>query len=278
LFVRLSKEDNPLLLSTTPTPPSSMIRFLKPVFGIRSHLLAVRNTHRCFSSSVLRNSVKFHQKHLFLCLGHSQWPKKLDEIASVAKIQEVLTQTGNKNLKLTVCDEASSGVDGYDILAFPDCIRIKNQRLDTLPKVLDALVEGTADMSKFEKLDRKYFFICCHGAVDERCGMRGPALVSSFLTFLEQRKSQFPNLNQIDVRKCSHIGGHQFAANVILFPHGDWFGMVQPDHIPDLVSYALGDEATFQNRLGAIWRGRIGKTPEEIEDLAKTLFGSSKKD
>lgn len=248
------------------------MRLFKPILGARSHFSAVR-ANRFFSSSTLRNSVKFHQKHLFLCLGHSQWPKKLDEIASVAKIQEILVQTGH-SLKLTVCDEASSGGDALDILAFPEGIRIKEQRLDSLSQVLDALGKGTVDLNKFEKLDKKYFFICCHGAVDERCGLRGPALAAAFLTFLEQKRTQSPAFSQIAVRKCSHIGGHQFAANVILFPQGDWFGTVQPDHIPDLVNYALGDNLTFQNRLGTIWRGRIGKTPDEIEQLAKTFFSS----
>jgi len=76
-----------------------------------------------------------------------------------------------------------------------------------------------------EKLKGSYVFVCSHGSRDRRCGVCGPALVSRFEEEIELHGLQ----GKVSVSPCSHIGGHKYAGNVIIFGSsfkgavtGDW--------------------------------------------------------
>lgn len=78
-----------------------------------------------------------------------------------------------------------------------------------------------------EALTGWYIFVCCHGSRDRRCGVCGPAIVSRLREEIEKHDLQ----GKISVSPCSHIGGHKFAGNVIIFgPNtnkeisGHWLG------------------------------------------------------
>lgn len=89
--------------------------------------------------------------------------------------------------------------------------------------------------------------VCGHGSRDSRCGKMGPIVESQF------------HSSCIDIRmRCntamiSHIGGHKFAGNVIIYIppflafHGNrlagmgiWYGRVEPRHVPGIVAETLG--------------------------------------
>lgn len=64
-----------------------------------------------------------------------------------------------------------------------------------------------------EKLKGWYVFVCSHASRDRRCGVCGPPLVSRFKEEIETHGL----LGKVSVSPCSHIGGHKYAGNVIIF-------------------------------------------------------------
>lgn len=64
-----------------------------------------------------------------------------------------------------------------------------------------------------ESLNGSYVFVCSHGSRDRRCGVCGPALVSRFREEIELRGLH----GKVTVSPCSHVGGHKYAGNVIIF-------------------------------------------------------------
>lgn len=64
-----------------------------------------------------------------------------------------------------------------------------------------------------ETLHGSYVFICSHGSRDRRCGVCGPSLVARFREEIELRSLQ----GNVSASPCSHIGGHKYAGNVIIF-------------------------------------------------------------
>lgn len=90
------------------------------------------------------------------------------------------------------------GIAESDIESFVDEVLVKGQ--------IWALGEP-------EPLTGSHVFICAHGSRDKRCGVCGPPLRERFNREISQRGLG----EQVFVNYCSHIGGHKYAGNVIVF-------------------------------------------------------------
>jgi (2Fe-2S) ferredoxin len=105
---------------------------------------------------------------------------------------------------------------------------------------------------------------------DARCGYCGPRIAEAFKGAV--------GIGSAVVRKTSHLGGHKYAANVVMYPSGHWWGYVKPkdiDRLLPLVNLGLPD-APFSPEslldgppagLVDLWRGRMGLTKERQKEL-----------
>lgn len=99
--------------------------------------------------------------------------------------------------------------------------------------------------------------ICAHHTRDVRCGLLAPLLAQEFDAVLRHEQLE----QHVDVGYISHIGGHAYAGNVLIFPKDArqmpmvWYGRVFPESVQGVV------EATIKNRqiIRDLYRGR----PEE---------------
>jgi hypothetical protein len=91
-----------------------------------------------------------------------------------------------------------------------------------------------------EPITKPVVLICGHGGRDQRCGIFGPILQSAFRTEFQRRGMD------ADVAQISHIGGHKYAGNVIIYlppslegnalkGTGIWYGRVGPENVEGLV-------------------------------------------
>ncbi|MGY1827789.1 MULTISPECIES: sucrase ferredoxin [unclassified Blastococcus] len=62
------------------------------------------------------------------------------------------------------------------------------------------------------------YLVCTHGGHDACCALRGRPLARAL-----------PSPGPIDVWECSHLGGDRFAANMLVLPHGFYYGQVPGD-------------------------------------------------
>lgn len=67
-----------------------------------------------------------------------------------------------------------------------------------------------------EALTGSHVFVCAHGSRDRRCCVCGPVLIDKFIEEAELRGLK----NQVFVSPCSHIGGHKYAGNLIIYSPG----------------------------------------------------------
>lgn len=118
--------------------------------------------------------------------------------------------------------------------------------------------------------------ICGHGGRDMRCGVMGPALRAEFETQLPRRgidvlrgavpaeaapalpgsgNGEAASPTTARVGLISHIGGHKFAGNIIVYlpphlrapdgrphplaGHGIWYGRVEPKHAEGIVEETI---------------------------------------
>jgi (2Fe-2S) ferredoxin len=208
----------------------------------------------------LTGSVKLYHRHLFVCTGLVEWPARLEEgggfLQALATVIKFRMPDMPLKVKMTACDEGSSG-EGCDVLVFPDQIRYLGVRERDFPALVEDHLVGNqvSEQIPHEPLSGQHLFVCTHRNRDDRCGICGPPLIEGFKAILQARGLA----DQVRVRRTSHLGGHKYAGNVLIYPSGDWYGYVTPEDIARVV-----DEHILAGQLVRdLWRGRMGLSPEE---------------
>ncbi|KAJ4287572.1 hypothetical protein N0V90_012275 [Kalmusia sp. IMI 367209] len=128
-----------------------------------------------------------------------------------------------------------------------------------------------------EPITKPIVLICGHGGRDQRCGILGPVLQSSFRTELARRGID------ADVGLISHIGGHKYAGNVIIYlpPNmqtnelmgsGIWYGRIGPEEVEGVV-----EETVVKGRIIAdLLRGGITQSGGNVARMLEAQMQAEK--
>ena len=151
---------------------------------------------------------------------------------------------------------------------------------------------STKHPTQVRALEHPTILICSHGGRDNRCGVLGPTLHEQFRSLLQKSyQTELPvaeetNMHQLDVNKVnigmiSHVGGHKWAGNVIVYlpanwrisnsrssvgddglgklsplaGTGIWYGRVEPRHVEGIIEETLLKGAVIQD----LFRGGIDR-------------------
>ncbi|KAF9235470.1 Sucrase/ferredoxin-like-domain-containing protein [Melanogaster broomeanus] len=82
--------------------------------------------------------------------------------------------------------------------------------------------------------------------------------------------------SRIKLAEVAHVGGHKYAANVLVYPHGEWLGEVEPENVPEILDGILERpvrpmHAEEMPICPSHWRGRMGLGKEEQIELFNRL-------
>jgi hypothetical protein len=103
-------------------------------------------------------------------------------------------------------------------------------RLDRIDDVIgiDTQALGKGERPGFQPVADPLYVVCTHGRRDPCCAERGRPLVKALT-------QAFPEQSLESI----HVGGDRFAGNIVAFPHGLYFGRVEPERGPSVCrSYA----------------------------------------
>ncbi|KAI0371900.1 hypothetical protein BV20DRAFT_1065228 [Pilatotrama ljubarskyi] len=169
-------------------------------------------------------------------------------------------------------------------------LEIPEVSLANLDEVDHRLRKLVLSGDELDKLDRRlHLFVCTHGSRDCRCGEGGGEVARALRRELDKR-----GLGEKDVvlGEVAHVGGHKYAANVLVYPYGDWLGMVQDFDVPRILDEILAWHAAQKEQLQLarstaqpdapveqlpplcphFWRGRMGlDKDEQVQLLSKAL-------
>jgi hypothetical protein len=122
---------------------------------------------------------------------------------------------------------ASDRRNVYFARTHADGTSLSHLSLDRVEELLDIDLEplGRGEpIAGSEPVPHPLFLVCTHGRHDTCCSIRGNQ-VSRLAC------NTYPSF----AWECSHIGGDRFAANVVCFPHGVYYGRVGPAELVDLI-------------------------------------------
>ncbi|KAL2320169.1 hypothetical protein Fmac_029138 [Flemingia macrophylla] len=235
-------------------------------------------------SENLAGTVDAYDRHVFLCYGsHVSWPPRV-EASDADPLPKRLAASfkARKNdiavkTKITVCEaREEAGFSDGDVLIFPEMIKYRGLEESNIDSFFeDVLINGkpwTAGVP--EVLSGSHVYVCAHASRDVRCGVCGPVLINKLNEEIELRGLK----DQISVTACSHIGGHKYAGNVIIYSPGadgkimgHWYGYVTPDDVSELLDKHIAKGEVIQRLL----RGQMGPPVAEVkgEDDQKVANG-----
>jgi hypothetical protein len=108
---------------------------------------------------------------------------------------------------------------------------------------LGALVEAAASAPSDRWAADPVVLVCTHARHDACCGLRGRPVAAA----LAQAHSDL-------VWECTHVGGHRFAANVVLPLDGAYYGRVEADTAVDVIDAHLEkSEISAEHVRGFSW-------------------------
>lgn len=139
-----------------------------------------------------------------------------------------------------------------NVLVLPHFLWIKNLKADDVGGTLEELVPLLV-ANKREELMKKdnieeakeqsFIFLCSHNTRDKRCGITAPILKKHFEEELRE-KGLFRDISDFRPDGCSvfyvnHVGGHKYAANVIIYLKKShsliWLARVTPKHTKSII-------------------------------------------
>lgn len=159
-----------------------------------------------------------------------------------------------------------------------------NSQTESLDKSTTAHLRRKPELSaqlQISDITDVHILICGHNSRDTRCGILGPILQREFEDKLRSSKYKLKEPSQdsvhhtrgseatvteSEVSQISHIGGHKYAGNVIVYVppvlkghplagKGVWYGRVEPKHVEGIVKKTIEEGVVIKE----LFRGGIDR-------------------
>jgi hypothetical protein len=104
-------------------------------------------------------------------------------------------------------------------------VRLEVEHQEDLREI-DLVSALTADGRIGVPVEGPLLVVCTHGKRDPCCALHGRPLYDALRRVTEAER----------VWQSTHVGGDRFAGNVVVLPHGLYYGRVGPDDVDDLLA------------------------------------------
>ncbi|KAI7724891.1 hypothetical protein M8C21_025817, partial [Ambrosia artemisiifolia] len=206
-----------------------------------------------------------YDRHVILCYKtHDTWPSRVESSDShpLPKVLAGALKARKNDIPvktlLTICEgrDGTELLDG-DVLLFPEMVKYRGLKEPDIISFVDEVVVNRKPWSAGvqETMTGSHIFVCSHSSRDKRCGFCGPILIKKF-----KEEAELRGLDNVSVSACSHVGGHKYAGNLIIYSvqdkkvSGHWYGYVTPSDVPELLDNHIGKGEIIDR----IWRGQMG--------------------
>ncbi|KAI9726362.1 MAG: hypothetical protein M1828_001636 [Chrysothrix sp. TS-e1954] len=224
--------------------------------------------------------------HLIVGSGKSDWVKDVtDEKGSVMEAVGKYGEVENGKLMLSASNFSGTSYDApTTVLLLPSFTLIDDVTPSSVPTLLSTIVSKAltnttplhaqpilplAPTLPTRPCPHRYLILLCSQKTrDARCGQSAPLLRKEFERHLRplglQRDLHDERPGGVGIYFISHVGGHKFSANVMVYRRAEAAGVIRDD------SMEQQNEETGVADLGAaqcIWLARV--RPEDCENIVR---------
>lgn len=195
-------------------------------------------------------------------------------LGEVSKIKVTVSSLSSQGLET---DEKYMNFEVGDLLLLPFFVWVKNVKVKEAGPVLDRLLpdliasrdaqKESFDITSYPEFpgvtfevdpQSAYVFMCSHKTRDKRCGITAPIMKKEMELHLRDlglyRDPSDDRKGGVKVAYVNHIGGHKFAANVIIYLRKSgkniWLARCKPNNVVPII-----DECIVQD--GRVWPDKV---------------------
>lgn len=200
--------------------------------------------------------------HVFLGIPMraAEWSPRMENVAEYGTIRKQLKKS-KTDADFHVCETPEAcllhiGADKSGERVTMTQYSLPTAEEPSAPLPWDPEAKGVLSVDRSSEY---FIFVCAHLTRDKRCGYCGLVLVDLMQVAVQaMAKAGSPN---ISVLPCSHVGGHIYAGNVLVYSRfgGVCFGLFTPDDVEVLISSLLEDKGAVPPSLSSRIRGFMGQ-------------------
>jgi hypothetical protein len=199
-----------------------------------------------------------HVRYLFALEYNAPWTDKavgdstIPDAAKQALIAKVKAFPAARLVLIRRSEHQQEGpIHFYAVHNDPQNPYTNKMMLDSYADLHDLDLEQALVKTPHSSRDPLYM-ICTNGNKDKCCAKYGMELYRFIRNHVDKNR----------VWQCTHLGGDRFAPNVVMAPHGAYFGQIMPPDFQKFVDDAESDMITLKNYRGLCWYDRAGQTAD----------------
>ncbi|KAJ5555197.1 hypothetical protein N7461_003667 [Penicillium sp. DV-2018c] len=213
--------------------------------------------------------VKEFHSHVLVATGQSDW-KERKVVKQAGSLMEAFHETKSKHGRIMVSasnlngpnqsTEETSSTEAATVLILPAFTFVDFVKYADVPDVVARYIDHpiakgernsasltTSGMSSRPCELDYVILLCSHRHRDARCGITAPLIKRELERHLRplglDRDSDDSRPGGVGIFFVSHVGGHKFSANVLVYRKKDqqmiWLARVRPEHCEGIVKYTI---------------------------------------
>ncbi|KAL6240102.1 hypothetical protein BDW75DRAFT_196956 [Aspergillus navahoensis] len=220
------------------------------------------------TSLPLYGHIKEFHTHVLVATGRSDWKQHVEsergslmEAFDGASSQHGRMMISASNLK-SPDDDGDETKNGNEttVLLLPSFTFVDRVNASDVPEVISHFIDAPLTQpsksitpppgSRLKSRPCEYDYVvllCSHKRRDARCGVTAPLIKRELERHLRPhglyRDADDERPGGVGIFFVSHVGGHKFSANVLIYRKKEqqmiWLGRVRPEHCEGLVNYTL---------------------------------------
>ncbi|KAK4865303.1 hypothetical protein LT330_009414 [Penicillium expansum] len=221
------------------------------------------------TSKPLYGEIKEFHAHVLVATGQSDWKEKHVENMK-GSLMEALDEAKSDHGRITVLasnltppeEPITDGntKEATTVLILPSFTFVDSVTQTDVPDLISRYIDhptdhrnGNSTISPANGMSARsceldyVILLCSHGRRDARCGITAPLIKRELERHLRplglDRDADDSRAGGVGIFFVSHVGGHKFSANVLIYRKKDqqmiWLARVRPEHCEGIVKYTV---------------------------------------
>ncbi|KAB8228383.1 hypothetical protein ETB97_012781 [Aspergillus alliaceus] len=215
-------------------------------------------------SRPLYGHIKEFHAHVLVATGKSDWVERVenekgslmeafDSSSNQSKHGRIMVSASNLKKPDNEVDGRDKSPQGTTVLLLPSFTFVDSVTPGDVRALVGDFIDapkGQPVTSRLQSRPCQYDYVvllCSHRRRDARCGITAPLIKKEMERHLRPlglyRDADDERLGGVGIFFVSHVGGHKFSANVLIYRKKEqqmiWLARVKPEHCEGVVNYTI---------------------------------------